>query len=328
MEAVGQLTGGLAHDFNNLLAGISSSFEMIGLRLAKGRMADVERYLAAGQGAATRTAALMHRLLAFSRRQTLAPRPTKVNLLVQDLQDLLQRTVGPHIAMKTVVADDLWLSLVDPSQLENAILNLCINARDAMPDGGRITIETTNRTLDKAAATDRDMKPGDYLSISVSDTGVGMSPDVVAKAFEPFFTTKPTGEGTGLGLSMIYGFAQQSGGQVRIHSQVGLGTTVSVLLPRHHGEAEITKANTRAALFPEGCGETVLLVDDEPTVRLLAMDVLSKLGYNPLEAGDGPSGLKVLQSDARFDLLITDVGLPGGINGRQLADAAARPARI
>ncbi|MES2497616.1 MAG: PAS domain-containing protein [Pseudomonadota bacterium] len=323
MEAVGQLTGGIAHDFNNLLAGISGSLELISRRLAQGRMADVDRHVLAAEGAAKRAAALTHRLLAFSRRQTLAPRPTDVNMLASSMNELIQRTVGPAIAVETVRAAGLWMTLVDGPQLENALLNLCINARDAMPDGGRITIETANRRLDVTAARLINMAEGDYLSLCVSDTGTGMTPDVIAKAFDPFFTTKPIGQGTGLGLSMIYGFAKQSGGQVRIHSQVGDGTTVCIYLPRHFGEAETPDPAAEPVTIPaDGGGATVLVVDDEPTVRMLVTDVLEDLGYTVIEADDGAAGLTILQSEQRIDLLVSDVGLPGGMNGRQMADAA------
>ena len=323
MEAVGQLTGGLAHDFNNLLAGISGSLELMALRIAQGRIAELDRYMVAAQGASRRAAALTHRLLAFSRRQTLDPRATDVNMLVSGMEDLVRRTVGPSVAIEVVGATGLWPALVDPPQLENALLNLCINARDAMPDGGRITIETHNKWLDDHAALTHDMPPGQYLALCVTDTGTGMSPDLIEKVFEPFFTTKPIGEGTGLGLSMIYGFARQSGGQVRIYSEVGHGTTVCIYLPRHYGEAIDADrtilghdARTRAEQ-----GETVLVVDDEPSVRMLVTDVLADLGYRALEASDSATGLKILQSGERIDLLVTDVGLPGGMNGRQMADA-------
>ncbi|MEE7463582.1 hybrid sensor histidine kinase/response regulator [Methylobacterium fujisawaense] len=323
MEAVGQLTGGIAHDFNNLLAGISGSLELMGTRIDQGRLKDVDKYMAAAQGATKRAAALTHRLLAFSRRQTLAPKGTDVNALVDGMLDLIRRTVGPSVQVETTGAADLWPALVDPSQLENALLNLCINARDAMPDGGRIVIETANRRIDPQAAERQDMPAGEYLSLSVSDTGTGMPPEVVAKAFDPFFTTKPLGQGTGLGLSMIYGFVKQSGGQVRIHSDEGLGTTVTVYLPRHRGEAERDEAmSSEGSPARAQAGETVLVVDDEPSVRMLVTDVLGDLGYTAVEAADGAGGLKVLQSDARIDLLVTDVGLPGGLNGRQMADAA------
>ncbi len=328
MEAVGQLTGGLAHDFNNLLAGISGALELMQLRVQQGRFADVERYVAAAQGAAKRAAALTHRLLAFSRRQTLDPKPTDVNRLVSGMQELIQRSVGPAIPIEVVETSGVWAALVDPSQLENALLNLCINARDAMPEGGRITVETANEWIDERSAHQHDLPAGQYLALSVTDTGTGMTPDVMERVFEPFFTTKPLGEGTGLGLSMIYGFAQQSGGQVRITSEVGKGTTVTVYLPRHHGEINGERGQPGKAMLPRAeQGETVLIVDDEPTVRMLVTDILEDLGYTAIEAGDSVAGLRVLKSEVRIDLLVTDVGLPGGMNGRQMADAArvARP---
>nr|WP_137830208.1 PAS domain-containing hybrid sensor histidine kinase/response regulator [Methylobacterium sp. L1A1] len=323
MEAVGQLTGGLAHDFNNLLAGISGSLEMLQNRINQGRFNDVERYMAAAQGASKRAAALTHRLLAFSRRQTLDPRPTDVNRLVAGMHEMIQRTVGPGIPVEVVGASGAWATLVDAPQLENALLNLCINARDAMPDGGRITIETANRWLDARAARQRDMPEGQYLSLCVTDTGTGMSPEVAARVFEPFFTTKPIGEGTGLGLSMVYGFAKQSGGQVRIYSELSVGTTVCIYLPRHYGTVDDEDGPATVSTLPRSeQGETVLVVDDEPTVRMLLTDILEDLGYTSIEAGDSVAGLKVLHSDVRIDLLVTDVGLPGGMNGRQMADAA------
>ncbi|HEX4766278.1 MAG TPA: PAS domain S-box protein [Lichenihabitans sp.] len=323
MEAVGQLTGGLAHDFNNLLAGISGSLEMMQARLSQGRLNDLERYVGAAQGAAKRAAALTHRLLAFSRRQTLTPKATDVNRLASSMEDLIRRTVGPHIDLEIVAAGGLWSTLVDPNQLENALLNLCINARDAMPEGGRLTVETANRWLDDRAARQRDVVPGQYVSLCVSDTGTGMAPEIVARAFDPFFTTKPIGMGTGLGLSMIYGFAKQSGGQVKIYSEVGQGTMVCIYLPRHrNGEESVAPADAVAEVGRAEAGETVLVVDDEPTVRMLVADVLDDLGYVAIEATDGAAGLKILQSNVRIDLLISDVGLPGPMNGRQMADAA------
>ncbi|WP_348771508.1 PAS domain S-box protein [Azospirillum sp. SYSU D00513] len=321
MEAVGQLTGGLAHDFNNLLTGITGSLELMQARIAQGRVGELDRYIHAAQGAAKRAAALTHRLLAFSRRQTLDPKPTNVNRLVAGMEELIRRTIGPSIELEVVGAVGLWSAQVDPNQLENALLNLCINARDAMPDGGRLTIETANRWLDERAARQRDMAPGQYLSLCVTDTGTGMTPEVIQRAFEPFFTTKPLGMGTGLGLSMIYGFARQSGGQVRIYSEVGVGTTMCIYLPRHHGEEdhpEIGRDPADGAAATRG--ETVLVVDDEAMVRMLVTEVLEDLGYLVIEAADGPGGLEVLRSDRRVDLLVTDVGLPGGMNGRQLAD--------
>jgi PAS domain S-box-containing protein len=328
MDAVGQLTGGLAHDFNNLLAGICGSLEVLKVRLAQGRINELDRYVAAALGAGKRAATLTHRLLAFARRQTLDAKPTDVNRLVADMEELLRRTVGPEIKIEVVGTAGLWSTLVDPHQLESALLNLCINARDAMPDGGQLTIETGNRWLDERAAAERDLAPGQYLSLCVSDTGTGMPPEVITRAFDPFFTTKPLGQGTGLGLSMVYGFARQSGGQVRIYSEVGQGAMVCIYLPRHHGVAGAADVSVELTEAPRAeQGETVLVVDDEPTVRMLVVEVLQDLGYTAIEAADGVSGLKVLQSKRRIDLLVTDVGLPGGINGRQLADAGrgARP---
>ncbi len=323
MEAVGQLTGGLAHDFNNMLAGITGSLELMQTRLLQGRYADLERYVGAAQGAAKRAAALTHRLLAFSRRQTLDPKPTDANRLIAGMEDLVRRSVGPSVEIEVVAAGGLWSTLVDPSQLENALLNLCINARDAMPAGGRIVIETANRWLDARAARERELEPGQFISLCVSDNGTGMAPETIAKAFDPFFTTKPIGEGTGLGLSMIYGFVRQSGGQVRIYSEIGQGTNVCLYLPRHFGDAETERDGAERSVAARArAGETVLVVDDEPTVRMLVTEVLEDLGYAAIEAADGPSGLKVLRSDVRIDLLVTDVGLPGGLNGRQVADAA------
>jgi PAS domain S-box-containing protein len=323
MEAVGQLTGGIAHDFNNLLTGIMGSLELLRTRVSQGRVDDADRYIMAAQSASRRAASLIHRLLAFSRRQTLDPKPTDVNRLVIGMEELIRRTVGPQIAVDVVTAGGLWSALIDAPQLENALLNLCINARDAMPDGGRITIETANKWLDERAAAERDLPPGQYLSVCVTDTGTGMTPEVIANAFDPFFTTKPMGQGTGLGLSMIYGFVRQSGGQVRIYSEVGQGTTMCLYLPRHYAsEADHVAATLPVEPVRAQARETVMIVDDEPTVRMLVTDVLHDQGYTAVEAKDGPEALRVLQSDVRIDLLITDVGLPGGMNGRQLADAA------
>ena len=291
MEALGQLTGGLAHDFNNLLTGIIGSLDQLRTRAAQGRIGDMDRYIVAAQGAASRAAALTHRLLAFARRQTLDPKSTDPNRLIAGMEDLIRRTVGPSIAVETVLAIGLWPTLCDANQLENAVLNLCINARDAMPDGGRLTIETANTWLDERGARERDMQPGQYVAVCVTDTGTGMPPDVVARAFDPFFTTKPIGMGTGLGLSMVYGFAKQSGGQARIYSEVGQGTTVRLYLPRHRGEASEEDGQAEPAEAPRAeAGETVLVVDDEPTVRMLIAEVLEELGYAAIEAADGAQG--------------------------------------
>ncbi|HEY9580036.1 MAG TPA: ATP-binding protein [Rhizorhapis sp.] len=322
MEAVGQLTGGIAHDFNNLLAGISGGLEIIERRLAQGRTEGIERFIQGAQTSAQRAAALTQRLLAFSRRQTLDPKPMDVNRLIFGMEDLIRRTVGPQIKVEVVGAGGLWLTKVDPAQLESALLNLSINARDAMPDGGRLTIETANKWLDDRASRERDLPPGQYLSICVTDTGSGISKEIADRIFDPFFTTKPIGQGTGLGLSMIHGFVRQSGGQVRVYSEVGEGTTMCLYLPRFVGDLTPEHDSMDGNIVAMGAGETVLVIDDEATVRMLIVEVLEEAGYTAIEADDGPSGLKILQSDIQIDLLITDVGLPGGMNGRQIADAA------
>ncbi|HQT78899.1 MAG: hypothetical protein B7Z80_20115 [Rhodospirillales bacterium 20-64-7] len=323
MEAVGQLTGGLAHDFNNLLTGISGGLELLHSRIAQGRLTGLDRYIITARAAAERAAALTHRLLAFSRRQTLDPRPTDTNRLVAGMEELIRRTVGPAVAVEVSPTAGLWTTLVDPNQLESALLNLCINARDAMPNGGTLTIATANCQIEEQSTRKGDLPSGAYISLCVSDTGTGMTPDVAARAFDPFFTTKPTGSGTGLGLSMIYGFVQQSGGQVCIESEPGRGTEVCLYLPRHHGAAENAEPAIQVGGAPRAeRGETVLVVDDESAVRLLVAEVLQELGYRAIEAMDGAAGLRIVQSDVPLDLLVTDVGLPGGLNGRQLADAA------
>ncbi|MCW1382350.1 response regulator [Novosphingobium sp. KCTC 2891] len=324
MEAVGQLTGGLAHDFNNLLAGIQGAFELIDRRLQKDNAADVSRYLAAGLGATRRAAALTHRLLAFSRRQTLSPRPTDINALLPEFLDMVRRTVGPSIAVAVAQEPGLWRTLVDPNQLENALLNLCINARDAMPQGGTLTISTHNLALYGDEAHTRGLEPGDYVGITVQDEGVGIARDDIDRVFDPFFTTKPLGRGTGLGLSMVYGFARQSRGLVRIRSELGKGTLVRIFLPRHHGEGDEHHPAEQAPTPSQMRQGTVLVVDDEPTVRLLLTEALEALGYACIEASDGPEALALLDNDQPIDLLVTDVGLPGGLNGRQVADAARR----
>jgi signal transduction histidine kinase len=329
MEAVGQLTGGLAHDFNNLLAGISGSLELVESRLAQGRTQGLDAFIGAAKTSARRAAALTHRLLAFSRRQTLDPRPTDVNRLVAEMEELVRRTVSRAIVLTVDGAEGLWNTLVDPNQLENALLNLCINARDAMPNGGRLRITTANAALTGRAATRHGLPPGDYVMLSVSDTGSGMTPEVARKAFDPFFTTKPIGQGTGLGLSMIYGFVRQSGGVARIDSAPGRGTIVSLWLPRAEGEADAAPAgNAPRTSTPATPEQTVLVVDDEPAVRMVVAEVLTDLGYAAIEAADSESGLALLRSNARIDLLITDVGLPGGMNGPEMVEQAMdqRPA--
>ena len=259
--------------------------------------------------------------LAFARRQPLIPKSVDANQLVVSLEDLLRRTIGEAIDLAIAAADDLWFTLCDPNQLESALLNLAINARDAMPDGGRLVIATTNARLDSAAADTPALSPGEYICIAVTDTGVGMSAEVAARAFDPFFTTKPIGQGTGLGLSMIYGFARQSNGHVTIDSRIGQGTSVRLYLPRHLGEVATEHASAARAAEQAATGETVLVVEDEPVVRGVILEMLEEQGYRSLAAVDGLSGLTILRSGERIDLLVTDVGLPG-INGRQLADQA------
>lgn len=325
MEAVGQLTGGLAHDFNNLLGGISGALEMTALRAQQGRLADIDAFVASGMGAVRRAAALTHRLLAFSRKQSLAPKRSDMRQLVDGMLDLIGRTVGPGIVVHRQPEPSLWTVLVDPSQLENALLNLCINARDAMPHGGRITIGTRDHHADAAEAEREGCAAGQYVALSVADTGTGMAAEVMARAFDPFFTTKDVGQGTGLGLSMIYGFAKQSGGWVHIASQPDAGTTVTIYLPRHWGEPDAEWSDASAPMpASQSTGETVFVVDDEPTVRLLVTSVLEESGYTVVEASDSAGGLRVLESDARIDLLVTDIGLPGGMNGKEMADLAQR----
>ena len=322
MEAVGQLTGGIAHDFNNLLTGIVGSLDLLQTRLNQGRTDNVARYINAAMTSANRAAALTHRLLAFARRQPLIPKSVDANQLVVSLEDFLRRTIGETIDLAILASDGLWGTLCDPNQLESALLNLAINARDAMPDGGKLTIATSNARLGSSmTAGSPALPPGDYICIDVTDTGVGMSVEVAARAFDPFFTTKPIGQGTGLGLSMIYGFARQSNGHATIDSKIGRGTSVKLYLPRHRGDLAAEQASAVKAAEHAATGETVLVVEDEPVVRGVIVEMLGEQGYRTLEAVDGPSAIRILRTDARIDLLVTDVGLPG-MNGRQLADQA------
>lgn len=321
MEAIGQLTGGIAHDFNNMLTGITGSLDLIRRRMDEGQMQDIHRFMDAASTSAQRAAALTQRLLAFARRQSLDTKASDVNSLVADMDELLRRTLGEQVRFEIVLGAGLWPALIDPNQLESALLNLALNARDAMPDGGRLTIETANTHRDQTNALDNEeLTPGSYVVICVSDTGCGMSPEVIAKAFDPFFTTKPSGQGTGLGLSMIYGFAKQSGGNIRIESEVGKGTTIKLYLPRALS-VETSLGESQEHKTPRGRGETVLVVEDDPTVRLLIIEVLKELGYAYQAAADSREALPILQSGAKIDLLVSDVGLPG-MNGRALADVA------
>jgi signal transduction histidine kinase/DNA-binding response OmpR family regulator len=322
MEAIGQLTGGVAHDFNNLLTVIIGGLDTI-RRSRPDEAARIQRASAMALQGAERAAALTGRLLAFSRRQPLEPRPLDLNQLVRDMTELLHRTIGEQIELEGVLTPRLWTVEADPNQLETAILNLAVNARDAMPEGGKLTIETCNTALDESyAATDAEVRPGQYAVIAVSDTGVGMQKNTLARVFEPFFTTKEVGRGTGLGLSMVYGFVKQSGGHVSIYSEPGQGTTVRLYFPRHRGATD--EAIVREALpAPTGSeGEVVLVVEDNADVRAYSVMILSEIGYRVLEASDADAALSILRSDQHIDLLFTDVVLPGK-SGRVLGDAAA-----
>jgi PAS domain S-box-containing protein len=327
MEAIGQLTGGIAHDFNNMLTAIIGSMEVLKRRIHAGRYEDVQRFMDGAIASANRAAGLTHRLLAFARRQPLDPKAVDVNQLIRGMEELLGRTLGEKIRLAIDLAPRLRAALTDASQLENAILNLAINARDAMPHGGTLTIATANEVVKvKERFGQEEIDAGDYTVICVGDTGVGMSPTTLAKVFEPFFTTKPIGQGTGLGLAMIYGFAKQSRGHVRVDSIEGQGTTFRLYLPRFQGSVEaMSSVPTRDTAT--GSGETVLVVEDDSAVRLIISDVLRELGYASIEAGNGQTALPMLTSNTPIDLLITDVGLPG-LNGRQLAEIARqhRPA--
>lgn len=329
MEAVGQLTGGIAHDFNNLLQGIMGNLQLLKKRLAQGVSHDLEMYVTRALASTSRAAGLTHRLLAFSRRQPLDPQPVKTNPLVVSMRDLLRQTIGEEVDLVLELEPDLWTTVCDENQLESAILNLAINARDAMPDGGQLTIETRNVELNQVYASGlHGVTPGKYVCISVCDTGTGMSAQTLAHAFEPFFTTKAVGQGSGLGLSMIYGFTRQSEGHARIFSEYGQGTTVKMYLPARldvqDPPAQPLPAPPAAA---SAKGEVILVVEDETVVRELVAEVLRDLGYQVLVAHDGLSGLDQLKVLHRhIDLLVTDVGLPG-LNGRQVAEMAraARP---
>ena len=325
MEAVGQLTGGIAHDFNNMLTVISGNIETLQRNLAtedgkQHRLADAAMR---GVGRAT---VLTHRLLAFSRRQPLDPKPLEVNRLIIGMSDLLHRTLGEQVRIETVLSGGLWRVSADSSQLESALLNLAVNARDAMPDGGKLAIETANAYLDEAyAVSNEGVAAGEYVMLAVTDTGLGMTSEIISKAFEPFFTTKKLGEGTGLGLSQVYGFIKQSGGHVKIYSEPGEGTTVRLYLPRVTVSETVTENTRQPASIPTAQGrETILVVEDDEDVRAYSTDILRELGYDVLEAGEGDAALTLLATEPRITLLFTDVGLPGAYNGRQLADEARK----
>ncbi|HEY0942872.1 MAG TPA: response regulator [Steroidobacter sp.] len=320
IEAVGQLTGGIAHDFNNMLAIVVGSIDMAKKYLVRDPAKAAMAVDHAMEGA-LRAAELTSRLLAFSRQQPLAPCSVDVNKLVGGMSELLTRTLGGNVRMETVLAGGLWRMFADPPQLESAILNLCVNGRDAMPEGGRITLETMNAHLDDIYAADHaDVRPGQYVAIAVTDTGTGMTAEVMSRAFDPFFTTKKPGQGTGLGLSQVYGFAKQSGGHVKLYSEVGQGTTVKLYLPRYVGEEEASVPETQPAPPPEGTPcEVILVVEDEDRVRQMSVQLLRDLGYTVIHASDARQALAMVEANTRFDLLFTDVVMPD-INGKQLAD--------
>jgi PAS domain S-box-containing protein len=322
MDAVGQLTGGIAHDFNNLLQVIAVSLDMARRRIADGRITEVQRFLDPSRQAVDRAAGLTRRLLAFARRQRLEPKQVDPDALVAGMADLIRRTVGPAVRLELRLRDGKARVLCDPGELESALLNLCINARDAMPQGGRLTIDTEDFCLSAADVSGQESHaPGDYVAISVADTGQGMPAEVVERAFEPFFTTKPLGHGTGLGLSQVYGFVRQSGGLVRLESAPGQGTTVRLCLPQHERAEAVEGPSAAAAPEAAGTGRAVLLVEDEDIARQAAAERLRELGYRVLEAADGPAALHLLDGGVRVDMLVTDVGLPNGMNGRQVAEA-------
>lgn len=322
MEAIGQLTGGVAHDFNNLLTVILGNLETLSRQIDvnNGR---AQRAIDQAMRGAQRAATLTSQLLAFSRRQPLNPKPTDINRLVSGMSDLIQRALAENIAIETVLAAGLWRTEVDPHQLESALLNLAVNARDAMPNGGKLTLETANAHIDEAyVANYAEISPGQYVLICVSDTGTGMSKDVLDRAFEPFFTTKPLGVGTGLGLSQVFGFVKQSGGHIKLYSEAGEGTTVKIYLPK----AQARPGTETEMAFVESRGsesETILVVEDDEDVRAYSTETLRELGFSVFEASDGSSAIRVLEHHPNIQLLFTDVGLPG-INGRELVEAARR----
>jgi PAS domain S-box-containing protein len=331
MEAVGQLTGGVAHDFNNLLTVIQGGLEMIGRHVSGLEPSPAVARITRGKDMAVegvrRASKLIERLLAFARQQPLDPRTIDANKLVSGLYELLRRSLGETISLETVLAAGLWRTQVDANQLENALVNLAVNARDAMPNGGKVTIETANCYLDDSYVNSitEPVAVGQYVMIAVADTGSGMDAAALEQAFEPFFTTKGVGKGTGLGLSQVYGFVRQSAGHVRIYSELGQGTTIKIYLPRHLGEEAAAEEHGRSGDAGRAIGvETILVVEDDEQLRYYATEALGDLGYRVLIAANGAAALDVLTRGHKVDLLFTDVVMPGGMNGRQLADEAQR----
>ena len=328
MEAIGQLTGGIAHDFNNLLLVISGHLEALLRHLPESAGENLRRSANAALRASGRAAVLTHRLLAFARRQPLNPQSISLNTMITGMSEMLRRTLGESVVIETVLGGGLWLTFVDPNQLEGSLLNLAINARDAMPDGGKLTIEAANVNLDDVYAVTAEVAPGQYVGVFVSDTGTGMVPEVISRAFDPFFTTKEVGQGTGLGLSQVYGFVKQSGGHIKIYSEVGAGTTVKLYLPRYHSDKNEVDDHPATVSIPRGREETILVAEDDPEVRSFTVEMLRELGYNVVAAVDGHAALRTLDAHREIALLFTDVGLPGGMNGRELADEAQRRRRV
>ncbi|MFZ1079800.1 MAG: CHASE3 domain-containing protein [Methylovirgula sp.] len=323
MEAIGQLTGGIAHDFNNMLGVMSGSLDIMRRAVKKGDFA-IERFIDAAAKATERAATLTHRLLAFGRQQPLAPEPIDANKMIASMSDLLRSTLGEHIRIETISAGGLWATYADAHQLENAILNIAINARDAMQDGGDLTIETGNAYLDEAyCQQNADVEPGQFVMVAITDTGQGIPPEIVSKVFDPFFTTKPIGKGTGLGLSQVYGFVKQSHGHIKIYSEAGNGTAVKIYLPRLIGE---TKQVKHAALPQVRSGtrdEVILVVEDDPLMRQMSADALRDLGYTVLDSGSATEALAIIDASPEIRLLFTDVVMPD-VNGKKLADEALR----
>jgi signal transduction histidine kinase/ActR/RegA family two-component response regulator len=323
MEAIGQLSGGIAHDFNNMLGVISGSLELIKRRVTAGDFS-LERYLTAALEATKRSAALTQRLLAFARRQPLVPQPLDANRMIATMSDLLRSTLGEQIKIETVNAGGLWTTKADAHQLENAILNVAINARDAMPAGGHLTIETANAYLDEAYARDNvDVEPGQYVMVAITDTGTGMSAETIARVFDPFFTTKPAGTGTGLGLSQVFGFVKQSRGHIKIYSELGAGTTIKIYLPRFIGDAAAATPPTAAPAHTGNAREVILVVEDDELVRRTTVESLSTLGYTAVDAESAAQALAVLEHRNDIALLFTDIVMPE-VNGKALADEALR----
>jgi signal transduction histidine kinase len=324
MEAIGQLTGGIAHDFNNMLGVIAGSLDLMQRRLKSGA-GGIERFIETAKTATERGAALTHRLLAFARQQPLAPQPIDISRMIAGMSDLLRSTLGEHFQVEIVSAGGLWTTNADAHQLESAILNIAINARDAMPEGGKITIETGNAYLDDAYCRQHaDVNPGQFVMVAISDTGTGMKPDVVARAFDPFFTTKPAGSGTGLGLSQVYGFVKQSRGHIKIYSELDSGTTVKIYLPRLiHGEPKDAKIAPPRAVKMGDASETILVVEDDPLVRRLTTEALRELGYTVFDSDSASNACAILERVPEIKLLFTDVVMPE-VNGKKLADEALR----